>query len=232
MAVTPVLSHSWSLTVAEARELQRKLSRRVVIEDRLAAPVRLVAGVDLSYDKGSPTLYAAVVVLDTVTRAIVESRAVQRKATFPYMPGFLSFRELPPLLEAFALLGRRPDLVICDGQGLAHPRRFGLACHLGLLLDLPSIGCGKTRLIGRHREPGRRRGSSCRLLDNDEVIGRVVRTRTEVKPVYVSVGHRISLDTACRWVLKLARPFRLPEPVRAAHCTVNRLRADVTRRHS
>jgi deoxyribonuclease V len=226
MAVTPVLSHRWDLTTAEARALQRQLSARVVTEDRLADPVRLVAGADLSYDKGCPTLYAAVVVLDAVTGALVESRSVQREATFPYVPGYLSFREIPPLLEAFALVERRPDLVICDGQGLAHPRRLGLACHLGVLLDLPSIGCGKTRLVGRHREPGLRRGSSCRLLDGEEVIGRVLRTRTGVKPVYVSTGHRVCLETARRWVLKLAHPYRLPEPVRAAHSTVNRLRAE------
>jgi deoxyribonuclease V len=223
-----VLSHRWDLTTAEARELQQQLSARVVAEDRLAGPVRRVAGADISYDRGCPTLYAAVVVLDAETGALVESRSVQREATFPYVPGYLSFREIPPLLGAFARLEHRPDLVICDGQGLAHPRRLGLACHLGVLLDLPSIGCAKSRLAGRHREPGRRRGSGCRLLDGDEVIGRVVRTRTDVKPVYVSVGHRVCLETACRWVLRLARPFRLPEPVRAAHATVNRLRAEAS----
>jgi deoxyribonuclease V len=221
----PVLTHSWDLSIPEARELQEELRSRVIDEDDLDDPVRLVAGADISYDKHDPTLFAAVVVLDAHTLEVVETRSVTRKATFPYVPGYLSFRELPAVLEAFAKLSQRPDLVICDGQGRAHPRRFGLACHVGVLLDLPTVGCGKTRLIGTHREPGERRGCSCRLLDDEEVIGRVVRTRTKVKPVYVSVGHRISLDCACRWVLRTASRYRIPEPVRAAHVTVNKLRA-------
>lgn len=233
----PVLSHGWDLSIPEARALQEELRARVIDEDsfllppsaptgpQLGDPVRLVAGADISYNKHDPTLFAAVVVLDARTLEVVETRSVTREATFPYVPGYLSFRELPPVLEAFAALSRRPDLVICDGQGMAHPRRFGLACHLGVLLDLPAVGCGKTRLIGSHREPGERRGSSCQLLDGGEVIGRVVRTRTGVKPVYVSVGHRIGLDSACRWVLRTAARYRIPEPVRAAHVTVNKLRA-------
>jgi deoxyribonuclease V len=228
MAVLPVLSHPWRLTLPDARALQQRLAGQVIDEDRLG-PVRWVAGADIAYAKDSDTLHAAAVVLDARTLEVVETSAVRREAAFPYVPGFLSFRELPPLLEAFARLARRPDLVLCDGQGRAHPRRFGLACHLGVLLDLPAIGCGKSRLLGAHREPGRTRGCGCRLVDGGEVIGRVLRTRTDVRPVYISVGHRVSLATACRWVLRLARSYRLPEPVRAADGTVNRLRAADTR---
>jgi deoxyribonuclease V len=211
--------------VAEARAVQERLRARVIQEDRFG-PLRLVAGADVSYDRGSPELFAAVVVLALPSLEPVEVASVRARARFPYVPGYLSFRELPPLLDAFAKLGQRPDLVVCDGQGRAHPRRFGLACHLGLLLGLPSIGCAKTRLVGEHREPGPRRGAHARLLDAGECIGEVVRTREGVRPVYVSVGHRVSLPTARRLVLQLTRGARLPEPTRAAHAEVNRLRRE------
>jgi deoxyribonuclease V len=185
---------------------------------------RLVAGADLSFDRSSPHLYAAVVVLDAESLQVVEVAGVQARAGFPYIPGYLSFREIPPLLLAFAKLETVPDLVVCDGQGRAHPRRFGLACHLGVLLDLPTLGCAKSGLIGDYREPGPRRGAHTQLRDGGEVIGQVVRTRSFVKPVFVSVGHRISLETARRTALRLAPRYRLPEPVRAAHREVNRLR--------
>nr|NIR58182.1 endonuclease V [Gammaproteobacteria bacterium] len=146
------------------------------------------------------------------------------RATFPYVPGYLSFREVPPLLRAFERLGEAPDLLVVDGHGRAHPRRFGIACHLGVLLDLPTVGCAKSRLVGTYREPGPRRGSATRLLDGGEVIGSVLRTRDGVKPVYVSVGHRITLEEARRQLLRQSRGVRLPEPIRAAHAEVNRLR--------
>jgi deoxyribonuclease V len=194
--------------------------------DELPARVRLVAGADVSYDRGSPVLYAAVVVLDAERLEVVEVAAATGRATFPYVPGYLSFRELPPLLEAFAKLCARPDLVICDGHGRAHPRRFGFACHLGVALDLPSIGVAKSRLVGEHRAPGPRRGAHAALRDGGEVIGAVVRTQPGVAPVYVSVGHRVSLATARRLALRFAPRFRLPEPTRAAHAEVNRLRRE------
>ena len=219
----PALDHSWNLTVPEARALQEDLRKLVVREDRLG-PVRRVAGVDVSYDRRSPVLFAAAVVLDADTLEPIETVGIRDRARFPYVPGYLSFREAPAVLRALAKLRHTPDLLICDGHGVAHPRRFGLACHLGLWLDLPTIGCAKSRLIGSHAEPGTRRGSRRRLIDAGEVLGEVVRTREGVKPVYVSVGHRISLPTARRWVLRLARRVRLPEPVRAAHLEVNRLR--------
>ena len=224
----PVFEHDWELSVPEARDLQLRLRKRVIEENRLGA-VQRVAGADVSYARESPTLFAAVVVLDAAHANVVEVSSVQRRARFPYVPGYLSFRELPPLLEAFSRLQRLPDLVLCDGQGRAHPRRFGLACHLGVLLDLPTIGCAKSRLIGTHREPGTRRGCHTQLRDAGEVIGEGVRTREGVKPVYVSVGHRITLPTARCWVLRLTQGVRLPLPTRAAHAEVNRLRRQGTR---
>jgi deoxyribonuclease V len=216
------LRHSWNVGAAQARRLQEQL-RDAVIEADAAGPVRLVAGADISAQRGGSRLYAAVVVLDATGGEIADVATARGEARFPYVPGYLSFRELPLVLEAFDHLSLEPDLVICDGQGRAHPRRMGLACHLGLWLDVPTIGCAKSRLIGTHREPGPRRGCHTRLLDRGEVVGEVVRTRSGVKPVFVSVGHRISLPSARAWVLKLAR-YRIPEPVRAAHLEVNRLR--------
>ncbi len=185
-----------------------------------------MAGADVSWDRKSPRheVYAAVVVLEFESLQVVEVAGVRARARFPYVPGYLSFREIPPLLAAFAKLEAVPDLIVCDGQGRAHPRRFGLACHLGVILDRPTLGCAKSRLIGEYREPGPRRGAHTRLLEGGEVIGEVVRTRSGVKPVFVSVGHRISLETARRTALRLAPRYRLPEPIRAAHQEVNRLR--------
>jgi deoxyribonuclease V len=197
-----------------------------VREAELPRRLRRVAGADVSYDRGSPVLFAAVVVLDPASFAVIESAGVESRARFPYVPGYLSFREIPPLLEAFAKLAARPDLVVCDGQGRAHPRRFGLASHLGVLLDLPTIGCAKSRLVGEHREPGPLRGASAALRHEGEVIGTVLRTQDGVKPVYVSVGHRVTLAAARRTILALAPRHRLPEPVRAAHAEVNRLRRE------
>lgn len=222
-AQEPVVLHDWDLPIPEARALQERLRDLVEERDRLG-PVRRVAGVDISYDPRSPILFAAVVVMDAGTGDVVEVASHRGEARFPYVPGYLSFREIPPLLEAFRHLRERPDLVLCDGHGRAHPRRFGLACHLGVVLDVPSIGCAKSRLVGTHREPGPHRGAHAPLLDDGDVIGEVVRTRDRVAPLYVSVGHRVSLETARRWVLELARPYRIPEPIRAAHAAVNRLR--------
>ena len=213
----------WPVSIAAARALQLQLRERVSEADHLGR-VRYVAGSDVSYDRHSPVLYAAVVVLDLASGEIVEVARAQGRAEFPYVPGYLSFRETPVTLEAFRGLSRRPDLVVCDAHGRAHPRRFGLACHLGVLLERPTIGCAKSRLVGSYREPGRRRGCHTQLRDRGEVIGEVVRTRDGVQPVYVSVGHRVSLPTARRWILRLARPTRLPLPTRLAHQEANRLR--------
>jgi deoxyribonuclease V len=203
--------------------LQEELRERVVREDRLG-PVRRVAGVDVSYDRRSPVQFAAVVVLDARTFEPIETVEAQEEARFPYVPGYLSFREAPAVLRTFAKLEQIPDLLLCDGHGVAHPRRFGLACHLGVWLDLPTIGCAKSRLVGSHTEPGARRGCHRPVTEQGEVIGETVRTREGVRPVYVSVGHRVSLLTARHWVLQLSPKFRIPEPIRAAHLAVNRSR--------
>lgn len=214
-----------TLPLPDARALQEQLRSRVIERDEIG-PLRRIAGADVSYDRRSPVMYAAVVVVDARTGEVIERASAVRRVRFPYVPGFLSFRELPPLAEAFARLSAPPDVVLCDGHGRAHPRRFGLACHLGVALDLPAIGCAKSRLVGTHREPGLRRGSRTALRDGRETIGAVLRTRDGVKPIFVSIGHRVSLDGAVRIVLASCRGHRVPEPVRAAHEEVNRLRRE------
>ncbi len=213
------------MDVPAARAIQERLRDRVVREDApgVAAP-RTVAGVDVSFDKRSPLLHAGVAVLDAASLEPVEEVAVSHEVRFPYVPGTLSFREIPPLLAAFEKLRTLPDVIVCDGHGLAHPRRFGLACHLGVVLDRPTLGCAKSLLVGEHREPGPRRGAAVQLRHEGEVVGRVLRTRTGVKPVFVSIGHRVSLETACRIVLGGAPRFRLPEATRRAHTLVNEQR--------
>lgn len=210
-----IIHHPWALSEEEALRLQQELAAKVVTIDQLN-DVKLIAGVDVAYQKDSNRLVAAVVILDAETLEIIETVTAKDIERFPYIPGLFSFRELPPLIKAFAKLQHTPDLVVCDGQGLAHPRRFGLACHLGVIFDVPTIGCGKTRLIGKHQEPDTTRGAVAPLVDNDEVIGNALRTQTNINPIYVSIGHRISLTTACEWVLKLTPNYRLPETTRQA----------------
>jgi deoxyribonuclease V len=206
----------WPKTVTQARAIQQSLRGRVITRDRLRAP-RRVAGIDVGFEQDGSITRAAVVVLDFPSLEPVEHAVVRRKTRFPYVPGYLSFREAPAALAAMRRLRREPDLIICDGQGFAHPRRFGLACHLGLLANLPSIGVAKSRLIGEHAVVGSRRGEWVSLVDDGERIGAVLRTRTGVRPVYVSVGHRISLETAIDYVLRCTPRYRLPETTRQAH---------------
>jgi deoxyribonuclease V len=217
--------HSWDLTPKEAVALQRKLAGEIDVHTPLGA-CELVAGADISYNRFSPVFYAAVVVLQTSDWTEVEAQTAIRETSFPYVPGLLSFREAPAVLEAFAKLQHIPDAVMFDGAGFAHPRRFGLACHLGWCLDMPSLGCAKSVLVGEYREPGRKRGSALPLKDKGEVIGMAVRTKDGVKPVYVSVGHKIDLASAVRLVLASCRGYRLPEPTRQAHLRVNELRRE------
>ncbi len=179
-------------------------------------PPSTAAGLDVSYDKGSDRIAAAAVVLDIETLEVLETAIVHGEVSFPYVPGLLAFREVPILMAALELLVIRPDVLVCDGYGIAHPRRFGLACHIGVLLDRPSFGVAKTPFRATSTEPGRERGSWTPLVDGDDVLGRAVRTQDGVKPVFVSVGHRISLDRATDLTLRLSTRFRLPETTRQA----------------
>jgi deoxyribonuclease V len=211
----PRAPHRWSLSSREAIAVQQRLAASV---ERVPPrrPPRCIAGLDAAFSNDAQRCIAGVVLWDLRERAVLEQRTATRKLTFPHVPGLLSFREAPALLAALRKLRRRPDALICDGHGLAHPRRFGIACHVGVLTGWPSVGCAKSRLIGTHREPGKRRGSRARLEDAGEVVGSVLRTRSGVKPVFVSIGHRIDLDGAVRLVLDCAVEHRLPEPTRLA----------------
>jgi deoxyribonuclease V len=204
------LAHRWDVSAAEARQIQERLRGQVRIQPLVHVP-RTVAGLDVHDERG------AVAVLTWPGLEWIDGAIAQRPVSFPYIPGLLSFREAPLLLAAIEQLDALPDLLLCDGQGLAHPRRFGLACHIGLWLEQPTIGCAKTRLCGWHAEPGRERGSTVPLCQDSHVIGAVVRTRTAVKPVYVSVGHLITLAQAVEMILRCAPRYRLPEPLRVAH---------------
>lgn len=219
---------SWSRTVAEARELQEQLRPRVKLTGG-PRRVRLVAGADLAYSPDGSWAWAAVAVLAFPEGRLVESVAAAGPPPFPYVPGYLSFREGPLLLAAFRRLRQRPDLCLFDGQGLVHPRRFGLACHLGVLLDLPSVGCAKSLLVGEYEEPGPERGDWSPLRLEGERVGAVLRTRLGVKPIFVSPGHRIGIRQAVRWVLACSR-FRVPEAIRLAEQIVNRLKQAGQRR--
>lgn len=209
---------------AAARALQERLRHEVVLQPPPGFAPRLVAGLDLSMDRGSDTAYAGIAVLDAHTLEVVERVGLAWPLEFPYVPGLLSFRELPPLAAAWARLRSRPDLLVFDGQGTAHPRCFGLACHGGLLFDVPSIGCAKSLLVGTHAPLAEARGAAADLVHRGEVVGAALRTRAGVQPVYVSPGHRMDLPTALEWVLRLAPRFREPETTRAAHRLVNELR--------
>jgi deoxyribonuclease V len=201
---------------AEARAIQERLRDRVVARGGPKRP-RRVAGVDVGFEDAGKTVRAAVAVLAFPTLEPLEQAIARVPTQFPYVPGLLSFRELPGVLAALARLQHLPDLILCDGQGLAHPRRFGIACHLGVLTDIPTIGVAKTRLIGEYVEPGPDKGDWAPLLDKGERIGAVLRTRSAVKPVYVSVGHRVGLRAAIRLTLACTTRYRLPETTRAAH---------------
>jgi len=208
--------HSWNVTTGEARAIQERLRPRLkpAWDGR---PVRTVAGADVGFpDRG--TVLAAIVVVTYPDLEVVETQVVGRRCAFPYVPGLLAFREAPALLRALAKLHRVPDLIVCDAQGYAHPRKMGLASHVGILLDRPVIGCAKSLLCGVADLVGKRRGSCSPILDDaGETIGAAVRTRDGVRPVYVSVGNRIDLRTAIDFVLGMGRGYRIPEPLRLAH---------------
>lgn len=206
--------HPWDLDPRDAVAVQRELSRRVVTQNQ-TGQVRTVAGVDVSTARNRAR--AAVVVLSFPSLEPVEASQADLPLTFPYIPGLLSFREGPAILAALESLQVEPDLLIFDGQGMAHPRRMGLATHLGIVVDRPSIGCAKSRLCGEHDEVGPQVGDYAELLHQGELIGAVLRTRQGVKPVYISVGHRVDLRAAISYVLQCGAGYRLPEPIRWAH---------------
>jgi deoxyribonuclease V len=206
----------WPTTFEEARELQATLREKVITRDALGA-VRTVAGVDAGYENvDGEVARAAVVALDFPSLAPLDFAVGRSPATFPYVPGFLSFREIPAVLIALDAMRTKADLLICDGQGIAHPRRLGIASHLGVLLDVPTIGCAKSRLTGRHGPVPDKRGAHVPLVDRGEIIGAVLRTRPGTKPLYVSPGHRVSVETAVRYVMECTTRYRLPETTRAA----------------
>jgi len=234
------LRHDWDLSPAEAIALQRELAARVRIEP-LAGPIRTVAGVDCAVigragrwrakaDQSSTAgqIIAAAVLLDAETLDVLSVAHCKQRLRFPYVPGLLSFREAPAVIEAVGRLGAPPDLLMCDGQGIAHPRGVGLACHVGLWLDVPTIGVAKSRLCGEHGPVAARRGSRTPLTHDGKVIGAVVRTRDNVKPLFISAGHRVTLAGAVAWTLRCGRGYRLPEPTRQAHLTVTSLKRSIS----
>jgi len=212
-------ARQWELTASEARSLQRFLARHVQLSP-LEGPIRRIAGIDVAFPKrgeqGEPVARAAVVVLSLPGLKCIEAVTAETPIHFPYVPGLLSFRELPPILAALEKLRTEPDVLMCDGQGLAHPRRFGVACHLGLATGRPSIGIAKTRLIGRHPAVADERGAWVSLREGEELLGGVLRSRGGIKPLFISPGHRVDVDSAIALVQQCLKGYRLPEPTRAA----------------
>lgn len=215
--------HVWDLSPEAATLLQMTLAKQVCLNDALPE-VKRVAGVDIAYGKDSEELIAGVVILDADSLQVLEKVHFIGTSVFPYVPGLFSFRELPPLLKALEKLQFLPDLIVCDGHGQAHPRRLGLASHLGILLDLPTIGCGKTPLLKPLVEPGPERADQSPIWLGSEQVGVALRTQPQIRPVYVSAGHRISLKTAIDWILRLSPDYRQPETTRQANSYVNQLR--------
>jgi deoxyribonuclease V len=208
--------HQWQVSTAQAREIQSRLAGQVVTEGDIAS-LHFVAGVDMSSTDSGGVARGAIVVLSYPELAVVEVETAEERLTLPYIPGLLSFRESPVILAACEKLRNIPDLILVDGQGIAHPRRLGLASHLGLLLDLPTIGCAKSILCGRQKPLPEQAGSYAELIDDGQVVGAALRTRPGVAAIYVSIGHKIGLASALDWVMKCCRGYRLPEPTRLAH---------------
>jgi len=218
--------HNWNLAYSEAIALQKKLACRVKSQ-RIRVKPKTIAGLDCAFSKDGKIIIAAVLVLRYDDFEVIETVHATRKVTFPYIPGLLSFREAPVCIAAARKLKNPPDLFMIDGQGIAHPRRLGLAAHLGLFFDRPTIGCAKSRLTGQFDELSLEKGASSLLKDDDEIIGAVVRTRTNVKPVFVSVGNKCQLEEAVEITLACAIKYRLPEPTRLAHQLVSRLKIKI-----
>jgi len=222
--MTPI-THSWNLSSQEAIELQQELRSKVKIEP-MSKPLQYIAGADISFNKGEDTVYVGMVVLKYPEMIEVERALLVDQAIFPYIPGLLSFRETPLLMKVWDKLTIKPDLIVTDGHGLAHMRRFGVACHFGLLTNTAAIGCAKKILVGKHEVLGEEKGSVAYIEDKGEIVGAVLRTRTNVKPVYISAGHKINLEEAIEVMKTCAVDYRIPEPTRQAHLIVNELRRE------
>jgi deoxyribonuclease V len=217
--------HPWNVTANEARQIQMQLRRRVDLTTKIQLhSIKTLAAADISYSRGDKYLSAAVILLSFPELKIISSFYATGAIRFPYIPGLLSFREAPVLMNIFKEIPDDFDVLLCDGQGIAHPRRFGIACHLGTLLNKPALGYAKSRLIGYYEEPAQYKGSFAGLYDGKEQIGVVLRTRAGVRPVFVSPGHQVDFDTAREIVLNCVTHYRIPEPLRSAHRQVNRLR--------
>ena len=218
------MSHSWEVSPRRAAVIQRELAERVERQIPTGFDLLVVAGLDVAFPKGGEECVAAAVAWSVRERRVVEERVVRRPLTFPYVPGLLSFREAPAMLAALSEVRTPVDALLCDGHGLAHPRRFGLACHLGVLTGIPAVGCAKSILVGEHSEIGPARGSKVPLEHRGERVGTVLRTRDRVRPVFVSIGHRVDLTAAETLILACAIGFRLPEPIRRADWLVSQAR--------
>lgn len=216
--------HKWNVCYADAVGIQYDLAGRILLEGAGHPKLEKIAGADISYSKNDDLFFAGVVVLDAATLEIIEESNCVDRVSFSYIPGLLSFREAPVLLKAFEKIRSKPDVVMFDGQGIAHPRRLGLASHMGLFLDMPTLGCAKKKLVGEFEEPGAKRGSYSELVHRGERVGTVLRTKDKVKPVFISPGHRMGFARAVEVALGCCNGYRVPEPTRQAHLLVNRLR--------
>jgi deoxyribonuclease V len=218
--------HDWEVNYREAVRIQDRLKERLVLRGPVPVKMEIVAGADISYSKGDDLFFAAIVLLGLPDFEVVEEASSSGRVRFPYIPGLLTFREGPILCRAFEKLCRVPDIVLFDGQGIAHPRGFGLASHMGLLLDIPAVGCAKKRLAGVHGDVGEEPGDRSELFLDGKIVGAALRTKKKVKPVFVSPGHRIGIEGAAATVLQCSAGYRIPEPIRKAHIAVNRLRLE------
>ena len=216
--------HPWNVTYKEAIKIQKNLKDKVILK-KIDKRIKYVAGLDVSYARGSNIMWAGVVVLDFPSLTKAEEIWSQKKVSFPYIPGLLSFREVPALIDALRKMEIEPDLIFCDGQGIAHPRGLGLASHLGILLKKPTIGCAKSPLVGTYNQVGEHKGNYTYLIYQNKVIGAVVRTRSKVKPIFISPGYGIVLNDCVKFVLKSCSTYRIPEPTRQAHLLVNSVRS-------
>ncbi|MBN1350564.1 deoxyribonuclease V [candidate division KSB1 bacterium] len=215
--------HEWDIGIDTARRIQQNLAHDICSEP-LRQDIRTISGADVSYSKNSNAMHAAVIVFKLPELDIVETASASARVIFPYIPGLLSFREAPVLLQAFSKLEITPDVALFDGQGIAHPLKLGLAAHVGLFLDVPTTGCAKTRLIGEFEEPDTSKGARSALIHHGKKIGVVLRTRQNIKPVFVSPGYKMDIEGAAEVVMRTVRGYRLPEPTRQAHLMVNRIR--------